>query len=159
MTMTVRDVLRHKGTKVHTIAPDATVRTAVERMNQERVGSLVVVGPGVVGIFTERDVLTRVVVAGRSPEETRVGEVMSVRLSCASLDEDVREVVKRMTRERRRHLPVIVDSHLVGLVSIGDLTDWISRYLDEQVTELTEYIAGPAVRRRDEIRVFARSRL
>lgn len=159
MSMTVQDVLRHKGTTVHTISPDATVRQAVEHMNHHRVGSVVVGTSKVVGIFTERDVLTRIVAAGRDPERTRVSEVMSEQLSWVRLDDDVRDVMKRMTRERKRHMPVIADGRLVGMISIGDVTDWLSRYLDEQITELTEYIGGPAARRHEEIYVFARSRL
>ena len=159
MTMTVQDVLRHKGTTVHTIRPDATVCDAVEHMNHHAVGSVVVASSEVVGIFTERDVLTRVVAAGRDPARTPVSEVMSSRLVWVRLDDDVRDVMKRMTRERKRHMPVLVDGTLAGMISIGDVTDWLSRYLDEQITELTEYIGGPAARRHEEIYVFARSQL
>ena len=161
MTMSVREVLNEKGAKVHTVRPEDTVAAAVARMNEHRIGSVVVVGDGdeVVGIFTERDVLTRIVARAKPARETKVSEVMSTNLSWVSPDDDVRDVLKRMTRERKRHLPVLDRGALVGMVSIGDLTDWTSRYLDELITELTEYIGGPAVRRHEEIYIFARSQI
>jgi CBS domain-containing protein len=144
------------------VAPDATVAAAVAVMNEHRIGSVVVVGERgeVLGIFTERDVLTRVVARGAPARDTKVSDVMSERVSHVSPDEEVREVLKRMTRERKRHLPVIDDGALVGMVSIGDLTDWTSRYLDELITELTEYIGGPAARRSsEEVYIFARAQM
>lgn len=162
MTATVREVLNEKGPKVHTVAPDATVAAAVAVMNEHRIGSVVVVGKRgeVLGIFTERDVLTRIVSRGTPARDTKVSDVMSTNVSHVTPDEEVRDVLKRMTRERKRHFPVIDGGRLVGMVSIGDLTDWTSRYLDELITELTEYIGGPAARRSvEEIYIFARAQM
>ena len=162
MTTTVREVLNEKGGEVHTVAPDATVAAAVALMNEHRIGSVVVVGKRreLLGIFTERDVLTRVVARDVSARDTKVSDVMSAKVSHVSPDDQVRDVLKRMTRERKRHFPVMDQGELIGMVSIGDLTDWSSRYLDELITELTEYIGGPAARRSiEEIYVFARAQL
>ena len=119
---TVQDVLSEKGRKVHSIAPNATVLQAVTQMNQHKIGALMVMeGDNVAGIFTERDVLTRVIGAGRSPASTFVGEVMTTNPACCGPRADLDEVSAIMSNRRIRHVPVCEDGHLVGLISIGDL--------------------------------------
>ncbi len=146
MPYTVRDVLAYKGSRVHTVPPDATVRDAVLRMNEHHIGAVLVVDSRLLGIFTERDVLARVVAEGRSPETTRVGDVMSSRVTTVREDETLCDVLACMTRERHRHMPVLSGDRVVGLVSIGDLIAHHLRELGTEVNDLTEYIAGPAAR-------------
>src|SRR4051812_22042428 len=120
---TVMDILANKGSHVATIPSDATVLEATHVMNDRKIGALVVQdGNRVLGIFTERDVLRRVVAVERSPSATLVGEVMTKDVVCCPPDTEVDEASRIMRDRRIRHLPVCDDgTGLVGLVSIGDL--------------------------------------
>jgi CBS domain-containing protein len=144
----VRDLLERKGSHVLTTGPEATVLRAAALMNQHRVGSLVVVageGGRVVGMFTERDVLQRVVAARRDPASTRVGEVMTAEVVCCSPETTVDEARGVMRDRRVRHLPVAdPDGRLYGLVSIGDLNAHSQAAHEQTVLLLTEYIQGRA---------------
>jgi len=120
-----------------------TVLEAVQRMNDHHIGSVIVEDRdgGIAGIFTERDLLKRVVAAGRSPERTRVAEVMTRDVVTCTPDTPQSELRELMRSRRIRHVPVTDDSgHLVGLVSIGDLNAVESRRLSETVTYLEEFI-------------------
>jgi CBS domain-containing protein len=140
----IRDVLAHKGGRVHSVGPLATVSEAVAIMNDHRVGSVLVIEDGYpVGIFSERDVLTRVVAVCRDPRSTAVNEVMTRRLHVASVDDTVLDVMKLMTQKRCRHIPVLEGERLVGLVSIGDVTKATEENLRGEVRDLSSYIAGP----------------
>jgi len=121
--MVVQDVLDRKGKHVVTISPDDTVLMAAHRMNENRIGALVVCEPtrGCVGIFTERDVLRRVLAEGRSPDTTRVAHVMTTPVTCCKPDTSLEECREVMTNKRLRHLPVVDGTMLVGIISIGDL--------------------------------------
>jgi CBS domain-containing protein len=136
-------VLAHKGTKVHCVAPDATVLVAVRKMNEERIGALLVCeGDDVLGIFTERDILCRIVDSTRDPATTSVAEVMTDELVAVAPDTLVEEAMAVITAKRCRHLPVIEDGNLVGLVSIGDLTSWVSRHQEVHIQDLVNFITG-----------------
>jgi CBS domain-containing protein len=140
----IRDVLRKKGDDVYSVGPLATVIDAVNAMNDHHVGSVLVCEAGCpVGIFSERDVLVRVVAASRDPRRTLVRDVMTTRLHTASLDDTLLDVMRLMTERRCRHVPVIEGEQLVGLVSIGDLTKATQRNLRHEVRELSSYIGGP----------------
>lgn len=139
----VADILARKGHQVHTIQRNATVFEAVCAMVDRNVGSLVVLdGTAIAGIFTERDYLRRVAAEQRSPSTTRVGEVMTECLVCLDLDRSVQDCMSIMTRQRVRHLPVLHDGRLAGLVSIGDLVKHVSAEKEVEVRYLTDYIAG-----------------
>ena len=131
----VRELLERKGTRVLTIAPAATVLQAATLMNEHRVGALVVVEDGrVVGMFSERDVLRRV-----------VGEVMTTAVVCCAPETDVDEARGVMRDRRIRHLPVAdADGRLLGLISIGDLNALVQADHEQTVFLLTEYIQGRA---------------
>jgi len=136
-------VLREKGTVVHTIPPTASVNTAVSRMAEHGIGSVVVKeGPMVLGLVTEREVLLRVVGEARDPRTTSVGEIMIPRPAVAAPSTTVVEAMSMMTECRTRHLPVVDGIRLVGLVSIGDLTRWLTRDLADEVDRLECYIRG-----------------
>jgi CBS domain-containing protein len=144
MTTRIRDVLRRKGEDVHSVGPLATVIDAVNMMNDHHVGCVLVIEEGYpVGIFSERDVLVRVVAAYRDPRQTLVRDVMTTRLHGASPDDTLLDVMRLMTDRRCRHVPVMEGERLVGLVSIGDLTKATQQNLHQEVRELSTYIGGP----------------
>lgn len=145
MQQQIAQVLEHKGHQVHTTGPKQTVVDAVHAMNQRCIGALVVVeGQRIVGMLTERDILVRVVDARRDPSTTRVEEVMSRPVLTVGRDATVGETMRVMTKHRCRHLPVRDrDGRLTGLISMGDLTEWIARDLEVHVVELSSYIGGP----------------
>jgi CBS domain-containing protein len=140
----IRDILRRKGEDVYSVGPLSTVIDAVNTMNDQHVGSVLVCEGGYpVGIFSERDVLVRVVATQRDPRQTLVRDVMTTRLYTASPDNTLLEVMRLMTDRRCRHVPVVEGKLLVGLVSIGDLTKATQHNLRQEVRELSSYIGGP----------------
>ncbi|MDH3726111.1 MAG: CBS domain-containing protein [Myxococcales bacterium] len=144
MSQRIGDILRRKGEDVYSVGSLATVIDAVNTMNDNHVGSVLVMEGGYpVGIFSERDVLVRVVAAHRDPRRTLVRDVMTTRLYTASPDDTLREVMKLMTDRRCRHIPVMDGDTLVGLISIGDLTKATQHNLRQEVRELSNYIGGP----------------
>jgi CBS domain-containing protein len=141
----IRDVLSEKGGAVHTIPVGATVREAVQQMNDSSVGSLVVLQLGqIVGIFTERDVLRRVVDTGLHPGVARVSDVMTAPVVTIDPGTRVTEAMEMMTNNRMRHLPVIDGGELVGMISIGDLLRWVTRAQQDDIESMKEYIIGGA---------------
>lgn len=141
---TVKDILAEKGShSLQAVPTDATVLEATRKMNQHGIGSLVVMeGEQVVGIFTERDVLRRVVAAERDPAHTTVGEVMSRQVICVSPDTDLDELSAIMKQKRIRHLPVSREGEVIGMVSIGDLNAYNSSNQEMTIHYLSDYIYG-----------------
>ncbi len=138
-------VLADKGRHVYTISPDATVRVAVHMMNEYGVGALLVMERGQpAGIFTERDVLRHVVEAPRDPDTTYVADVMTSTLVTAEPSMRVADAMALMTNHRFRHLPVVEDGRVVGLVSIGDLMRCVTMTQEAHIQHLTDYITGRA---------------
>jgi CBS domain-containing protein len=142
---TVRDILQRKGSQVATIHPDATVYDAALTMNEQKIGSLVVVHEGrLVGIFTERDVLQRVVGQRRDAAATLVREVMTPEVACCQLHTSLDEARGVMKNRRIRHLPVVNEvNQLLGLVSIGDLNAHETNSQEQTIHLLREYLYGP----------------
>ena len=144
MNTRIRDILRRKGEDVYSVGPLATVIDAVHMMNDHHVGSVLVCeGGDPVGVFSERDVLVRVVAAQRDPRRTLVRDVMTTRLYTATPDDTLLDVMRLMTDRRCRHVPVMEGNRLLGLVSIGDLTKATQYNLRQEVRELSSYIGGP----------------
>ncbi|MGC8915790.1 MAG: CBS domain-containing protein [Thermoanaerobaculum sp.] len=140
---TIAAVLQEKGHKVFTIHPDETALEAASAMDRNNVGSVLVVdGERPVGIFSERDLMRRVVVAGKDPAKVKVREVMSREVTVVEPDTRVKEAMAIMTERRCRHLPVVAEGRIVGLVSIGDLVRWNSRDQAFQIRMLENYITG-----------------
>ncbi len=136
-------VLQQKGAHVHSVSPTATVVEAVRAMNNARVGALLVMDGGqLVGIFTERDVLGRVVDQGRAPTATKVADVMTVELVTVRPETTVEEAMAVITAHRCRHLPVMDGGRLDGLVSSGDLTRWVTRRQAWHIEDLVNYITS-----------------
>jgi len=140
---TVQHVLDKKQGPVLSIGDDATVLDAAHLMNEHRIGAVVVThGEKVIGIFTERDVLNRIVAAEKMPSVVRVGEVMSSPVACCRPDTSLTECRGVMRSKRIRHLPVVDDDRLVGIVSIGDLNEDEREVKDETIHWLNEYLYG-----------------
>jgi CBS domain-containing protein len=141
---TVKDILTAKGPQVLTIGAQVSVQQAAQVMNEHQVGCLVVTHLGrVAGIFTERDVLRRVVAERRDPASTPVEEVMSREVVCAQPQTDLDEARAVFKNRRIRHLPVVDDEGgLVGLVSIGDLNAYQTSSQEYTIHFLHEYIYG-----------------
>jgi len=134
-------VLDHKGSDVETVPAETTVLTAVKRMNERKIGALLItVGGRPVGIFTERDVLVRVVAAGLDPKTTPVNEVMTRNPVVVRSEVTVNEAMMVITQRRCRHLPVIDDTGLRGLISIGDLMSWLVRHQQRTIEDLHDYM-------------------
>lgn len=139
-------LLDRKGPTVHSVAPSVSVADAVRVMNQHKVGSILVVDHGrIVGIFTERDVLTRVVAAGRNPYATPVREVMTGNLITITAETTVERVMDIFATKRCRHLPVLQGETLLGLISIGDISRWLVDVHRSEAEHLRQYIAGGPV--------------
>lgn len=139
----VRDILAGKGPQVLSIGPQATVLDAALLMNKHKIGSLVVIEGGrVCGMFTERDILRRVVGERRDPSGTSVGEVMTVEVVCCQPHTTIDEARGVMKNRRIRHLPVLDGDTLVGLVSMGDLNAHDSNTKEMTIHVLEEYIHG-----------------
>lgn len=139
----VADILASKGRHVHRIGPEASVHDALHRMVEHNLGSIVVSdGEEIVGIFTERDFLRRVALPGRDPRATCVCEVMTERLICVEPERSIEECMAVMTQSRIRHLPVLDNGRLAGLISIGDLVKHATDEQEVQIRYLTDYITG-----------------
>jgi CBS domain-containing protein len=137
----IANVLEAKGDEVVTVSPETTVLRAVQVMNDRRIGALLVVDHDrPIGIFTERDVLVRVVVAGLDPWATPVGEVMTRNPVVVRSDVTVAQAMMVITEKRCRHLPVIDGARLRGLISIGDLTGWVVRHQQRTIDDLHDYM-------------------
>ena len=136
-------LLKEKSTSVYCIAVNSTVDAAVSEMNRQRVGSIIVKdAEKVVGVFTERDVLTRIVAAGRDPKATAVSEVMTADFLSITQDTSVEDAMQMMTDKRVRHLPVFDDQQLLGLISIGDVTRWLLKVNEMEAENLRNYVFG-----------------
>jgi len=139
----VRDILQRKGSHVWSIGPEASVLQAALLMNEHRIGALIVLDKGeLVGMFTERDVLQRVVAQERSPGQTPVAEVMTRELVCCSPETDIEEARSAMRDRRIRHVPVVVDNRLLGMISIGDLNAYQAHAQEQTIFLLHEYLHG-----------------
>ncbi|WP_027877358.1 CBS domain-containing protein [Meiothermus cerbereus] len=143
MTSTVRQLLQTKGNTVYAISPGATVFEALERMAAYDVGALMVMdGDQLVGIFSERDYARKIILMGRISKDTLVGEVMTGELITVTPDATVADCMNLMTGNRVRHLPVLEDGKLVGVVSIGDVVKAIMTQQEFMIAELESYITG-----------------
>lgn len=136
-------ILEEKGHGLHITAPEATVIEAVDMMCQARVGALLVMqSDTLVGIFSERDVMSRVVLMGLDPKRTCVSDVMTRDVVCVETDVSPDEAMAIITNRRLRHLPVVEGRRVVGVVSIGDLVRWAIRDREQSIEQLRDYVTG-----------------
>ncbi len=139
--MKVGDILRNKGSEVWSVGPTDSVRDALALMAAKGIGALVVLdGDQVVGILSERDYAREVELKGRTARETAVGEIMTGKVAYVEPDNTVEECMALMTHKRIRHLPVIENGRLVGLVSIGDVVKTIISQQQFLIEQLEHYI-------------------
>lgn len=145
-THPISSVLFHKPSSVWSIAPDATVFEAIQLMADKNIGALLVMSDGkLVGVFTERDYARKVALLGKNSRGTRVWEIAPKEVITVSPDDSVEDCMKLMTEKRVRHLPVVEGSNVVGVVSIGDLVNWIISVQSVAIEQLEQYIAGGAM--------------
>ena len=140
---TVQQLLKGKGHEVWTLSPNDSVLDAIRMMAEKDVGALVVAeGDQPIGIFTERDYARKVILEDRQSKTTPVRDVMSTHIVCAAPEQTIEECMAVMTEKRVRHLPVLAEGKLAGIVSIGDLVK--SRIADQEfiIEQLAHYIHG-----------------
>jgi len=140
--MKLRDIMRSKGGDVVTIRPDAPVHEAMRLLVEHNIGALVVRDGEIDGIFTERDLLRAGAEDLKRLERDRVRDLMTADVVTVDLGADLQEVMRTMTERRIRHLPVVEDGALRGIVSIGDVVNALRRDKEEENQQLHAYIAG-----------------
>jgi len=139
----VQQLLDRKGDEVISIVQDASVFDAIKLMADRGVGSLLVMeGDELKGIVTERDYARKVIIKGRSSESTPVADIMTTELVTASPTQSVNDCMNMMSERRIRHLPVVIDGRVAGLISIGDLVQAIISDQQEEIEQLESYISG-----------------
>ena len=139
----VSDILGQKGKAAWSIAPDATVFEAIQLMADKNVGAVLVTENGkLVGIISERDYTRKVVLKGKSSRTTAVNEILSSQVIHVTPSQTVEECMRLMTDHHIRHLPVLDGQKIVGLVSIGDLVNWIISAQHTTISQLQAYITG-----------------
>ena len=136
-------ILRQKGSEVYSISADATVYEALEMLEERNVGALLVMaGDTLAGLLSERDYVRKVKLKGHSSTDLKVSEIMSTPVVTVPLTATVDECMRCMTNKRCRHLPVVDEGKLVGVVSIGDLVNWIMTVQEVTIHQLEDYICG-----------------
>ena len=140
---TVRDILQNKGGQVWTTGPDSTVYEAIGLMGEKNIGALVIVeNDEVIGVLSERDYSRKVVLQGRTSRDTVVGDILSRPVVTIRRRDTIEKCMQVMTEHRIRHLPVIDENRLIGLISMGDLVRWAMESQNFTILQLQGYISG-----------------
>lgn len=140
---TVKDLLQKKGAIIHSVGPDTSVYNALELLSSKNVGALVVLqDDDVIGIFTERDYARKVALKGRSSKETLIKDIMTDRLIFVSPENTIEDCMEIMTDKHIRHLPVMENNKLSGVISIGDLVKFVIEEKNFIIKNLEHYIAS-----------------
>ena len=140
---TIAMVLKEKGQNIWSLDPEALVYDAIEMMANKHVGALLVTSDGkLVGIISERDYARKVILQERSSKQTQVKEIMTSSVVVVRPDQTVEDCMRLMTENRIRHLPVVENEKVLGVVSIGDLVKWVVSAQAETIHQLQHYIAG-----------------
>jgi len=143
MAGTIDEILHQKRGELYTISPEATVFDAIELMADKNIGALIVMSNNrLVGVVSERDYTRKVALKGKSSRDTRVREIVSTPVISASPSHTIEQCMRLMTENRVRHLPVLEQDEVVGIVSIGDLVNWIISAQSVTITQLESYISG-----------------
>ncbi len=141
MVMKIRQLLDEKGTSILSIEPQTSVYDAVKIMSDNNVGALLAMdGESLAGIFSERDYARKIILKGRASSETRVGDVMSKNVVCAQPSQTVEECMALMTDKNIRHLPVLENNKVIGIISIGDLVKSVIRDQKFVIEQLEHYL-------------------
>ncbi len=141
---TVRDILQSKGDQVWTTREEASVYEALGLMGEKNIGALVVLDAGgqVAGVLSERDYSRKVVLQGRTSRDTKVGDILSRPAITVQRKDSIADCMRLMTEKRIRHLPVVVEDRLVGLISMGDIVNWVMESQKSTIAQLQGYISG-----------------
>lgn len=140
---TVGALLHHKGSAIWSVSPETTIFEAIKLMADKNIGALLIMsGDKLAGVFTERDYTRKVALQGKTSKDTRVREVATSETISVGLQHSVEECMKLMTEHRVRHLPVVEAGKVVGLISIGDLVNWIISTQSAQIDQMAQYISG-----------------
>ena len=143
ITTTIGSILNRKGTMVWSVSPTNTVFEAISMMAEKNVGALPVLeGDRLVGMISERDYARKVILLGRGSRETSVAEIMTVNLKTVGLSDSVQECMQIMTENRVRHIPVLEEGKLAGLISIGDCVNWIISAQTAAIDDLERFVTG-----------------
>jgi CBS domain-containing protein len=141
--MKVKDILRRKGNHVIAVSPQSSVLDALKLMAEKNVaGVLVMEGEKLVGIFTERDYARKIILKGKTSADSKISEVMVSNLITITPDNDLTDCMQLMTNKNIRHLPVVENGKLIGLISIGDVVRTIIEEQKDVIGHLEQYIAG-----------------
>lgn len=139
----ISSVLVNKTSALWSIAPEATVFEAIKLMADKNIGSLLVMSGGkLAGVFTERDYTRKIALQGKTSKETRVWEIIPREVTSVTPDDSVEDCMRLMTEKRVRHLPVLEGTNVVGIVSIGDLVNWIISTQNAAIEQMEQYISG-----------------
>ena len=142
-TYPISSLLHQKTSALWSVPPEATVFDAIKMMAEKNIGALLVMsGDRLAGVFTERDYTRKIALHGKSSRETRVAEVMTGGVVTVSPDDFVEDGMRLMTEQRVRHLPVVEGTRVIGIISIGDLVNWIISTQSAEIEQLEQYIAG-----------------
>jgi CBS domain-containing protein len=146
MKSTVKELLEEKGSNVWTINQDETVYNGLVMMAKKDVGALLVVDQEgkLVGMFSERDYARKIVLFGKSSKDTKIGDMMSTEISVVRPEDTIQNCLSLMTKKKVRHLPVIYQNELLGIVSIGDAVNRVISDQEETIHNLEDYIYGRA---------------
>ena len=143
----IKHLLDRKGRNIISIKPEDSVLDAIRLMAEKGIGSLVVMeDQEMLGIMSERDYARKVIIKGRSSESTAVSEIMTANVITTSSSETVNECMSVMTEKKIRHLPVVEDNAVIGMISIGDLVEAIIADQQEEIEQLEHYISGCMLR-------------
>ena len=139
----ISEILQHKGNAIWTVSPSATVFEAIQMMAEKNIGALLVMDQDkLVGIMSERDYTRKVALKGKSSKETPVRDILSGNMFSVKPNHSVEECLRLMTEHRVRHLPVLEGNKVVGIVSIGDLVNWVISAQSSTIHQLETYISG-----------------
>jgi len=139
----VKDILASKGHEICYITPNKTVYEALELMANKKIGALLVMeSDKVKGLFSERDYARKMILQGRTSKDTKVSEAMTSRVICSSLDNSADECMALMTEKRVRHLPIVENDKVVGLISIGDIVKAVISEQQFTIKVLEKYISS-----------------
>jgi CBS domain-containing protein len=143
MNTSLATLLKHKGGVIRTVPVSVSVAEAVQEMNRHKIGCVLVMdGEQLAGIFTERDILRRVVAADLDPKTTPVTRVMTGQVLTVGPETTVQQMMDLFTEKRCRHMPVVQDGRVAGLVSIGDVSRWVASAHRAEAESLRQYISG-----------------
>ncbi len=141
---TINDVLRSKGKEIISVPPESTVFDALKAMADNNIGAVLVIDDSgkLQGIFSERDYARKIILVGKTSKNTKVKEIMTTKVFYAKTDQSIEECMASMTKNKIRHLPVLDDKGLAGVVSIGDIVKSLISEKDHLIDQLEHYISG-----------------